>query len=360
MPKNRGKFFLYSASCCLVAGIVLIFLSVPFAPVFFCSGLALLAVGFNQFERLKIFSFTIWIFVSVSLAMFYPGLFTGTKDFSTKALIVPLLQLIMFGVGSTMGLKDFEGIARMPKPVLIGLACQFTIMPLVGLLIAETFAFPPEVAAGIILVGCVPSGLASNVMSYLAGANLALSVTLTSAATLMAPAITPFLMYHLAGSFIQVDFLTMMKDIFNMVLLPVGAGLIFHHFPGKKFPRLERFMPVVSMISIAAIITIITASGRDSLLEVGPLLILACLLHNISGYILGYWSSRLFGMDERSCRTVAIEVGLQNGGLASGLAMSMGKLVALAPALFGPLMNITGSMLASHWHNKPVEKGSKD
>ena len=355
MATTSGKPFLIIGVGSFILGFVLIPFFKNSAPLLLSSGFIFLAIAFSRYASLKIFSFTIWIFAAVTLAMFYPHLFTEIGEFSTKSLIVPLLQLIMFGVGSTMGLKDFEGVVRMPKPVFIGLLCQFTIMPLVGFILAKTFDFPSEVAAGIILIGCVPSGLASNVMSYLAKANVALSVTLTSVATLLAPILTPFLMHHLAGSFIQVDFLTMMKDIFSIVLLPIGAGLLFHHFLGGKFPWLDRFMPVVSMVSIAAIITVITASGRDSLLEVGPMLILACLLHNLSGYFLGYYSSKLFGMDERSCRTVAIEVGLQNGGLASGLALSMGKLVALAPAVFGPLMNITGSILASHWHNRPVD-----
>lgn len=343
-----------------ITGIILLLTRQEIASYFLITGLSLTAINFHLIQSLKLYAFTVWIFTAVSLAMFYPWLFTDIGGLPMKSFIVPLLQLIMFGVGSTMGFKDFEGVIRMPKPVFIGIVCQFTIMPLIGFFIAKTFGFPPEIAAGIILIGSVPSGLASNVMSYLANANVALSVTLTSVATLLAPLITPFLMHQLAGSFIQVDFLVMMKDITGIVILPIGAGLLFNHLLGRKFPWLDRVMPMVSMISIAAIITIITASGRDSLLEVGLLLVLACLLHNLSGYLLGYFSSKIFGMDERSCRTIAIEVGLQNGGLASGLAISMGKLVALAPAVFGPLMNITGSMLASYWHNRTVDDKSAD
>ena len=341
-------------------GLILLFTGQEIASYFLITGLALTALSFHFIQALKLYAFTVWIFTAVTLAMYYPDLFTDIGGLSLKTFIVPLLQLIMFGVGSTMGLKDFEGVIRMPKPVVIGIVCQFTIMPIVGFFIAKTFGFSPEIAAGIILIGCVPSGLASNVMSYLANANVALSVTLTSVATLLAPLITPFLMYHLAGSFIQVEFLVMMKDITSIVILPIIVGLTFNYFLKGKFSWLDSAMPVVSMVSIAAIITIITASGRDSLLEVGPMLVLACLLHNLAGYLLGYFSSKFFGMDERCCRTIAIEVGLQNGGLASGLAINMGKLVALAPAVFGPLMNITGSMLASYWHNRPVEDKSLD
>ena len=192
-------------------------------------------------------------------------------------------------------------------------------------------------------------------MSYLANANVALSVTLTAVATVMAPVVTPFLMKSLAGEYVQVAFSAMMWDITKIVIIPVAAGLLFNYFLSSKFKRLNIIMPFVSMVSIAAIITIITAAGRDSLLNVGLLLVIACLIHNVSGYLFGYGSCKLLGMDKKSCRTIAIEVGLQNAGLASGLALGMGKIatVGLAPAIFGPLMNITGSSLATWWHNRP-------
>lgn len=323
--------------------------------------LALMAISFQGFVRLRGFSYTFWILTAVTFSLYYPAYFTGIGDFSFKLLIVPLLQLIMFGVGTTMGYRDFSGIFRTPKAVIIGIACQFTIMPLVGFTIANTFDFPPEIAAGIILIGCVPSGLASNVMAYIANANVALSITVTAIATVLAPLMTPFLMKMLAGQFVSVDFLSMMWDIVKMVILPICGGLLYNYFLGGKFVWLDKAMPVVSMVSIAVIITIITAAGRDSLLAVGPLLVLAVLIHNLTGFALGYTASRLSGLDERSCRTIAIEVGLQNGGLASALALQMGKVatVGLAPAIFGPLMNITGSSLATWWRGKPAG-GNKD
>ena len=318
------------------------------------TSLALMAISFQGYEKLRGFSYTFWILTAVTFSLYYPQYFTGIGDFSFKLLIVPLLQLIMFGVGTTMGYKDFGGIIRQPKAVIIGLICQFTIMPLVGFTIANTFNFPPEIAAGVILIGCVPSGLASNVMSYIANANVPLSVTVTAIATLLAPLMTPLLMELLAGEFVSVDFLTMMWDIIKMVILPICAGLLYNYFLGGKFVWLDKAMPVVSMVSIALIITIITAAGRDALIAVGGLLVLAVLIHNLCGFTFGYTISRLFGLDERSCRTIAIEVGLQNGGLASGLALQMGKVatVGLAPAIFGPLMNITGSSLATWWRSK--------
>jgi BASS family bile acid:Na+ symporter len=197
--------------------------------------------------------------------------------------------------------------------------------------------------------------MASNVISYLAKANLALSITITAISTMLAPFITPLLMKLLAGAFVEIHVLDMMWEITKIVIIPIVAGLIFNKFLSGKADWLDKAMPLVSMSSIALIIVVITAAGRESLLSIGPALILLVLIHNLSGYTLGYWSGRLFRMSERDCRTIAIEVGMQNGGLASGIAKGMGKIatVGLAPAVFGPLMNITGSILASYWHRKP-------
>jgi BASS family bile acid:Na+ symporter len=194
-------------------------------------------------------------------------------------------------------------------------------------------------------------------MAYLAKANLALSLTITSIATLLAPVLTPLLMKLLAGEFVEIDMMGMMWDIAKMIIIPIGAGLLFNKLLSGKAKWLDNAMPIVSMTGIALIIVVITAAGRDSLLDIGALLILVVLVHNLFGYTLGYWFARLFKMPERDARTVAIEVGMQNGGLASGIANSLGKIatMGLAPAVFGPLMNITGSMLASYWHRKTPE-----
>ena len=394
----------------------------PFLVSFFI----FLAFAVRGNDILRGFSYTIMIFAAVSIAMFYPGLFLTLGDFELKNTIVPLLQVIMFGMGSQMSFRDFAGVVRMPGGVLVGLGLQFTIMPFVGFAIATSFGFPPEIAAGIILVGSSPSGLASNVMSFIAKANLALSVTLTAIATLLAPILTPSLMKLLAGQFVPIDFWNMMLGIINIVILPIVAGLIFNAIAYGKENRksillqaliyaliiggkniiysynaepgdtpvllqlakdlgwflalpviaalvfsnaaskgrdyLDRIMAFVSMAGIGVIITVITAAGRDSLLEIGFLLVLACLLHNSAGYFLGYWICRLAGMEERTCRTIALEVGMQNGGLASGIALQMGKVatIGLAPAVFGPMMNITGSSLATWWRGKPAGETEKD
>jgi bile acid:Na+ symporter, BASS family len=386
----------------------------PLFILFFIS----LATGARGFDGVKGLSYTIWIFATVSAAMFYPQYLVSIGSFRLSLLVVPLLQIIMFGMGSQMSFDDFVGVIKMPRGVIIGVISHYVIMPLVGFTIAHIFSFPPEIAAGIILIGCVPSGLASNVMSLLAKANIALAVTVGAISTLLSPFITPSLMKWLGGQYIEVNFLNMMLDILKMIILPIVAGFIFNLFVKKEakiqskivqlisysiiilltslvFAKAKnatlpdvtiyfiksvglfyllpmgvalfiskvlrqdkavmgKILSFLSMFGIAAIVTVITASGRNSLLQVGALLIVTSLLHNITGYSLGYLLSWLARMPERDRRTIAFEVGMQNGGLASGLALQMGKIatVGLAPAIFGPLMNITGSILANWWRGK--------
>lgn len=326
----------------------------PLLILFFTS----LAIAIRKSRILKGFSFTVLIFAAVTAAMFYPEFFSNVGEFDLKRLIVPLLMIIMFGMGTAMGLADFKGVIRMPKGVLVGIVCQFTIMPLIGYGLATVFNFPSEIAAGIILVGCSPSGLASNVMAYISGANLALSLTLTAVATLLAPVFTPLIMKLLADQLAPIDFLGMLWSIVKIVIIPIVAGLTFNHFAHGRFPWLDKAMPVISMAGIAIIITIITAAGRDALLTIGLLLIVAVILHNTAGYFLGYLGSRLAGLDQKSARTVAFEVGMQNAGLASGIALEMGRVatMGLAPAVFGPMMNISGSSLATWWRGKPINE----
>jgi BASS family bile acid:Na+ symporter len=384
--------------------------------------LAALAIFFMRQARLKNYAFTIWVFAFVAASMFYPGAFRSWFGQDLKILIVPLIQIITFGMGTTLNLKSFERVLTMPWPVFIGIILQFTIMPLVGFSIAMTFGFDPEIAAGVILIGSAPSGVASNVMTYLAGGNLPLSVTITSCTTLLSPLMTPLLMKILAGRLVQVNLVTMMVSILNMIIVPIIAGLIANKILytqkkwGKKagslaaismatislavimifirgdfFGRLaplkggimlgllligvvtlaklvvivllggpenwmDKALPIVSMASICLIIAVITAQSRDQLLSVGLFLILASILHNGTGYLLGYWAARLARLEESSCRAVAMEVGMQNGGLASGIAIDVLKSTsaALAPAIFGPWQNISGSILASFWRRRPA------
>ncbi|HEY4936462.1 MAG TPA: bile acid:sodium symporter family protein [Puia sp.] len=317
-----------------------------------------LAIAFRSSQILKGFSYTVIIFAAVSLAMYYPAYFQKLGNLRLSSLILPLLQIIMFGMGTELSVKEFRNVLKKPKGILIGILCHYTIMPALGFTLANVFRFPKEIAAGIILVGCCPSGLASNVMSFLARANLALSISVTAVSTILAPFITPMLMHLLGGEFIEIHFWSMVWDIMKIVILPIIAGLIFHYVVRGRFSYLDKAMPKISMAGIALIIVVITAAGRDSLLQVGLKLILVTFIQNVAGYSLGYWSARLFRLSEKDCRTISLEVGMQNGGLASGLALTMGKLatVGLAPAVFGPTMNITGSSLATWWHRKPPKE----
>jgi len=307
---------------------------------------------------LKRFAYTAILFAAVTMALCFPRLFISWNGIILSSFITPLLQVIMFGMGTSMGLKDFAGVIKTPRGVFIGVCSHFIIMPLIGYTLAKWSGLPPEIAAGIILVGCSPNGMASNVISYLAKANLALSITITAVSTMLAPFVTPFLMKGLAGAFIHINALSMMWDIFKIVIIPIGAGMLFNKLLSGRFKWLDKAMPVLSMAGIVFIVSIITAAGRSSLLTIGFTLIVFMLVHNLAGYTLGYWTGRLFRMSERDCRTIAIEVGLQNAGLASGLAKEMGKMatVGLAPAIFGPLMNISGSILASWWHRRPPKE----
>ncbi|TKJ36147.1 MAG: bile acid:sodium symporter [Planctomycetes bacterium B3_Pla] len=382
-----------------------------------------LALYFMSHSFLKSFAFTVWVFAFVSASMVYPGAFMTWLGVDLKILIVPLIQIIMFGMGTTLSVADFGRVFKMPWPVLVGFVLQFSVMPLTGLVLARAFGFEAEIAAGVVLIGSCPGGVASNLMTYLAGGNVALSVTMTSCSTLVSPLMTPFLMDKLAGQFIEIEFLKMMFGIINMIIVPIVAGLIANRIlysrhkafsqgrvlaligvasillaagvglfaPAAVFTYgdaslqkdgfvvglsligvvalaklvigvwlkgpehwMDKALPIVSMTGICYIIAIITARSRDDLMTVGVYLIAAAIIHNFVGYILGYWFARAARLDESSCRTVAFEVGMQNGGMASGLAMNVLKSApaALAPAIFGPWMNVSGSVMATWWHRK--------
>lgn len=313
-------------------------------------------------SRFKRFAFTVMILSAVSVSLSFPEYFISVAGFKLSKCIVPLLQIIMLGVGCNMKWEDLARAAKMYKAVTVGVICQFLIMPSVGFTIAKLGGFPPEIAAGIVLVGCMPGGMASNVMSYIAKANVGLSVTMTTISTLLAPVLTPLLMQFWGGEFIHIDFLSMLIDIVNMVFIPVGIGISINYFLGKyRFvARLQSVMPVVSMLGIAFIIVIVTSAGRDSLLSVGILLVVAMFMHMTVGATLGYLIARLFRLGEQECRTVSIEVGMQNGGLASGFAFQMGKIatVGLAAAVNGPIMNTTFSIIATWWSKKSFTQKS--
>lgn len=390
--------------------------------------LGAVALYFQSHAVLKRFTFTIWVFVFVFWSLFYPGTFGSWFGFNLAILIVPLIQIIMFGMGTTLNLKDFKKVITMPWPVLLGLLLQFSVMPMAGLGIAHLFNFEPEIAAGVILVGSCPGGVASNLMTFLAGGNVALSVTMTSCSTLMSPVATPFLMKSLAGKLVPIDFLAMMLSILNMIIVPIIAGIIankilYSNHPwvhnkrtlgitgllslmvgiflilvpiqnfgplstlksglilgflllgivalaklivtlvlNRKDNWMDKVLPLVSMFGICFIIAIITARSSDDLLSVGLALIIAAILHNFIGYTLGYWISKAIRLSEKDCRTVAFEVGMQNGGMATGLAMTVlnSAKAALPPAIFGPWMNVSGSTLATYWHRNKTDSSNAE
>jgi BASS family bile acid:Na+ symporter len=326
----------------------------PYVLAFF----VLFAISLCASSKTKSFAYTALIFGAAAMALYYPAFFISYGNFKYATLIIPLIQLIMFGMGTSMHYHDFLGVLKSPRGIIIGVVSHFMIMPLLGYSIAtlsvKLTGMPAEIAAGIVLIGCCPNGMASNVISYLAKANLALSVTITSISTMLSPVLTPFLMNLLVGPLIKIDPWLMVADIFKMVMIPIALGLLLSSVAKGRASGLKRIMPLLSMGGIICIIIIITAAGRESLLKVGLLLAVLVLLHNIGGYLLGFWSAKAFGMEERDCRTIAIEVGMQNGGMAAGLAKGMGKIatLGLAPVIFSTFMNITGSLLASYWHKK--------
>ena len=312
---------------------------------------------------LKQLAFTIWITAGVVVGMSFNRWFItfppatpwlGGREMSV--VFIPLLQLIMFAMGTTLSMGDFTRVFKMPTGVLIGLVCQFTIMPFIGFGMAYVFGVPPEIAAGLVLVGCSPSGLASNVMAFIAKANVAMSVTMTAFLTLLAPLLTPVLMRALAGELVEIDVPAMMWSMTKIVLLPVLAGLVFHHLIYHRLKSLERVMPAVSMVGILIMTVLTVAVGRDKLMQVGPLLVVACVIHSSAGFGLGYAVCRALGRDTLTCRTIALEVGLQNSGIAAGLAKELGKVatLGLVPIVFGPVMNVIASMLANWWRAHPT------
>jgi len=385
-----------------------------------------LAIGLRFTKTFRGYQFTAWIIAAVTAAMIYPLAFSkwGDVDLQNKWVKLLVVQTVMFGMGTQMSLHDFAGVVKNPRGVLVGIFCHFSVMPIIGWALTRVFHFEPEIAAGIILIGSCSSGLASNVMAYIAKSNLALSVTVTAMTTVVAPFITPLWVKWLVGAEVPMSYFGMMMEIIKIVIVPIGAALlhdylkyakprsrnvihglvlgsavwlgfvalggwkwlegklpeaalisasvfgffcaavvagVVYHWLTRIVAKLDSWMPVASMAGIVYFTTITTAAGRDNLMKVGLLLFLASTIHNLLGYVFGYWLSRASGLDKNSSRSVAFEVGLQNGAMASGLAAQMGKLgtVGLAAAIFSPWMNVSGSILANYWRKRPVTGETK-
>ena len=311
---------------------------------------------------LKRQGFGIAILACAALAFLWPEAFKTWGGVPLLSLVVPAIQLIMFGMGTTLSLEDFLRVAKCPWAVAVGVSLQFMVMPVVGLLLAKGFGFSGELAAGCVLVGSVAGGTASNVVAYLARANVALSVTMTCCSTLLSPFVTPLLMKLLAGRFVEIDATKMMLETLKVVLVPVIAGGVVHGLLRRTFDAHKvlcgRVLSALSMGGICFTILALTAPSRDTFREAGALIVAAAIVHNTFGYASGYWLTRLLGrllpLGESEARTVAIEVGMQNGGMAGALAIGvLGSAVAALPAnIFSIWMNFSGSVLASHWSGR--------
>jgi BASS family bile acid:Na+ symporter len=246
----------------------------------------------------------------------------------------------------------------MPKAVFVGAVLQFSVMPFLGWALSKALGLPPELTLGMVLLGASPGGISSNVITYLAKGNVALSVSMTAVSTLLAPLMTPLMVYLYARESVEVDYLKMFLSILNTVVVPVVLGLIANLLMRRLRidpARAEKFLALTSMVAICGICGLIAAKSQSQILQVGPVLLVGVTLHNLLGYLLGYWGSRISGLNVRDSRTVAIEVGLQNGGMAANLAIDVLKntSAAIAPALFAPVMNVSGSVLASFWAQSP-------
>lgn len=270
-----------------------------------------------------------------AVALLFPPSFTWATPHVTL-----LLGIVMFGMGLTLKLGDFREVFRRPKDVFAGFVLQFTVMPLVALALVKIFQLPPELAVGVILVGTCPGGTSSNVMTYLAKGDVALSVCMTMVSTVFAPIMTPLLTLWLAGQWIAVSFKAMFLSILQVVILPIVLGLIVHKIFGDKTAEFNKVLPLVSVVAIVLIIGAVVGANSQKILTTGLLVGVVVVLHNMCGYGLGFLGAKVLGMNSAKRNAVAIEVGMQNSGLA----------VSLATAHFSPAAAIPGAIF-SVWHN---------
>jgi len=294
-------------------------------------------------------TFAVLLLLTACAALAFPAPFQKWGAFETKALIVPLLQSIMFVMGTRVSLADLRQVFAAPKAVAFGLALQYCIMPLTAAGLAALFRFPPDVAAGVILVGSVCAGNSSNVMTFFAGGNMALSLSMTTISTLLAPLTAPLFMMLLAGRTVQVDFLTLAWSIMKIVVVPVTAGVLAERLLRGHKAAAERWTALAVIAATCLVNAIITANSRDALLSIGPMLVCAEVIQNVAGYGLGYAGARLFGLDRRECITMAMQVGIRNAGLSAGVATDVMRSsnAALASVVYGTVQNASGAILSS-------------
>ena len=320
-------------------------------------------IGVLGFLRRNLF--TISLLASVAAAFVWPDFFTQWGSFRLTGLIAPLIMVIMFGMGTTLSADDFVRIAKMPVPVMTGVGLQFLLMPALGFSIAKLLNLEPDLAVGCIVIGSVAGGTASNVIAYIARANVALSVTMTCVSTMFSPLVTPLLVKFYAGAIVEIDALAMALEIVKITIVPIMLGLIVHRLLKRQFERnrtgIEKILSFVSMSGICIILAVIMGPAHEKAKEAGLVLLGAAAMHNTCGLLAGYWATRLMmrffpeRITERDCRTIAIEVGMQNGGMGTQLAAKFfSPVAALVPNVFGIWMDVSGSILANFWSKREV------
>ncbi|MEN3793261.1 bile acid:sodium symporter family protein [Fulvimarina sp. MAC3] len=302
-------------------------------------------------------TFALWTILFAVLGFFMPGVFSYFVPW-----IVPLLGVIMFGMGLTISFDDLKEVVRRPFDVCLAVVLQFVIMPLTALVLTLLIPMSPEVAAGVILVGCCPGGTSSNVMTYLAKGDVALSVACTSVSTLLAPILTPFLVYIFASQYLPVDAGAMFVSILKIVLVPVVLGILCQRFFGKAVRAAVSILPLVSVAGIVLIIAAVVAVNQERIATSGLEILAVVALHNLIGLVLGYMAARAFSVPERKAKTISLEVGLQNSGLGAALATAhFSPLAAVPSAIFSVWHNISGAIAANYFagwdHGESSDRG---
>ena len=297
-------------------------------------------------------TFAIWVLLFAVLGFVFPETF---KQFGPY--IVTLLGIIMFGMGLTLSVDDFREVVRRPVDVGIGVASQFLIMPLLAVLLTKIIPMSPEVAAGVILVGCCPGGTSSNVMTYLGKGDVALSVACTSVTTLAAPLVTPFLVWMFASQFLPVDAMAMFLSIVKVILVPLALGVVAQKLIPGVVKSAIPVLPLVSVTGIVLIVAAVVAGSKGAIATSGLLIFVVVVLHNGIGYLLGFTAAKLTGMSLAKRKAIAIEVGMQNSGLGAALANAhFSPLAAVPSAIFSVWHNISGALLANYFARMKDDK----
>ena len=286
----------------------------------------------------------VFVILVAAIALIQPWTF---KWAAPKITI--LLGIVMFGMGMTLRLRDFQLVFQRPKDVFIGALAQFTIMPALAWLLAKGFGLPPELAAGVILVGTCPGGTSSNVMTYLARGDVALSVSMTMTTTVLAPIVTPLLTWGLAGEWVDISLSAMMMSIVQVVILPIVLGIVINSFFEETVQKIVKLLPLISVIAIVLIVGGVVSVSSQRILETGLLIMLVVMLHNLLGYSIGFLIAKALHMNVAKAKAISIEVGMQNSGLATSLAMlHFGAAAAIPGAIFSVWHNISGSLAANY------------